>query len=349
VKVEKVLETTSIKEYNQWVSKNKTKYSGLKPFYLKSETIKWGKEYKVYYYDEDGNLRKQELIKARPGKWLSMNTSPYDGIIVLAESEDSHEAEPFGKHTIKDRLGRELCSFDWGFDEASTAGVRPLPGGIGILRTKSYPSNSYSCYAELLTWDGKIFGRIENLCHINIGSKATPNKRFMVLNSEFTAILVEDGKELWRKSFPSGIEVGISDDGQYVAIGDAGTVYVYNRNGDSLYSFCFSHIMSNPRPIFSPDDKYLIVLASGELALIDNANGKLIWKVKTEAGKPLSCVANKYIILIGSNKCYIYDFGGNLLTTIEEEQPKNWETNGDLLLIDIRDKTDLHKVVYRLK
>ena len=40
VKVEKVLETTSIKEYNQWVKKNKARYPGLKRYYLNTEGIK---------------------------------------------------------------------------------------------------------------------------------------------------------------------------------------------------------------------------------------------------------------------------------------------------------------------
>ncbi|MGQ9847753.1 MAG: hypothetical protein ACUVQP_09700 [Bacteroidales bacterium] len=40
VNVEKVLETTSIKKYNQWVKKNKARYPGLKPVYIQHEKIK---------------------------------------------------------------------------------------------------------------------------------------------------------------------------------------------------------------------------------------------------------------------------------------------------------------------
>jgi hypothetical protein len=353
VKVEKVLETTSIKGYNQWVKKNKTRYPELRPYYLNVECIKWSKGLKISYYDEDGNSTKEELLKAKLGWSIYARDFPYQGVVLLLENDESlGESAPI-VHTIKDKSGNKLFSFTWGFDYSTGAGVMFLPGGSGIFRSK-YISNSRSCYTELLSWDGKMIGQLDNFCEITIDSKATPNGKYMALLTNGTIVFVENGKELWRKTFASAVEVGISNDGQFVCIGDAGRAYVYNRSGDSLYSYCFSPCgMSNPMSKFSSENEFLVLSVPLEIALIDNETGNVLWrkKVNGDAYKRQIFFASddKYILVAYLGRVYIYDLRGHLLETIEVADSNNWEVDNDILIINMRDEYVLHKVIYKLK
>ena len=329
VKVEKVLETTSIKEYNQWVKKNKAQYPGLKRYYLNTEGIKWGKEWKIYYYNEDGDLQKEELIKAKPGWWLYVEVDWDWEKVMLVENDSSlGESSPIIT-TIKNEKGEEIFSFEWGFDYITDAGVYTLPNGIGLLRSRPYEDNPMDGYAELFTWDGRKIGRIEHLLSIDMisaiemRSVATPDKRIMVLGSggTDTAIFVENGKELWRKSPLKYLS--ISDNGEYIAGGinndGEGTIYVYHHNGNFLYSYKFSHkSRSQPRSKFSSDNRYLAATFGGQLVLFDNIRGQQIWQKECE-GMILSFAGNNnYIIVVNkrAQKIYGYDTLGNLQATI---------------------------------
>ena len=181
VKVEKVLETTSIKEYNQWVKKNRTRYPGLKPYSVKAEGLR------IYYYDEDGKIAKEELLKAKPGWDIWTFDFPYQGIVMVCESDLSLGEVAPALHTIKNRKGN-IFSFIWGFDYPTTAGVMFLPDGIGIVRSRPYESDPRSCYAELLTWTGEIIGRIEDLCGMNIASNFIPDKEQEIMTEVENAI-----------------------------------------------------------------------------------------------------------------------------------------------------------------
>lgn len=343
LKVEKVLETESIEEYNQWVMRQKAEYPRLKPFYLNVEQVKSDKEWKVIYFDDDGTVAKEEVLKAKPGWWLHVHHSSYGGIVFVVESDSSlGESSPHVR-TIKNRTGDTLSAF------ASFASGRFLPGGHGLCLIQGRENR-----AELLTWDGERIGMIENLPSFNIGSKATPDGRYMVLNSVFTAVVVKEGEELWRKTFPSAIEVGVSDDGQFIAIGDAGTVYVYNQQGDLLYSFCFSpKAMTNPRPVFSSDNRYLVASLPMELALIDNETGKSMWQQQVEGDAYYSDVhfakGAEYIVLGYLERIFIYDLAGNLLMTIRDSRIRSrWQVFDDVIIVNT-EKEEFHKVIYRLE
>ncbi len=316
VKVEKVLETTSIKEYNQWVKKNKARYPGLKPYYLKVECIKWGKKWKIYYYNEDGDLWKEELIEAKPGYWLYVRDYSQWGKIMIIESDSSlGESSPI-IHTVKNEKGEEIFTFEWGFDYPTLAGVYTLPKGIGLFR-----SNAIKNYAELLTWEGKKFGELKDIFSFTINATATPNKKFILLDNERNAILVENGNERWRKS-PSG-NLSISNNGEYISIGSnievEGIIRVYNSNGDLVYSYKFSHKgRGRPTSAFSFDNRYLAVGFSGQIALLDNVTGEQIWQKKCE-GSIVSFTKNgNYIVTVDkrAQKIYLYDILGKLQDTI---------------------------------
>jgi hypothetical protein len=316
VKVEKVLETTSIKEYNQWVKKNKAKYPGLAPYYFKVECIKWGKEWKVYYYNEDGKLSREELLKAKPGWWLYVRDYSDWGKMMLVESDSSlGESSPI-IHTIKNEKGDQIFSFEWGFDYCTYAGVYTLPNGIGLFR-----SNALENYAELLTWDGKKFGELKDIFSFTINHAATPDKKFMLLDCEGTAILIENGKERWRKS-PSG-NLNISANGEYICIGtniDAeGVIFIYNSKGDLLYTYKLPHKGSGwPTSVFSADSRHLLIAFGGQTVLLNNITGKQIWQKKCEGSIVSFAKNDEYIITVSkeAQKIYIYDTLGNLIKTL---------------------------------
>jgi WD40 repeat protein len=346
VKVEKVLETTSIKEYNQWVKQNKAKYPGLRRYYLKVECIKWGKEWKVSYYSEDGDLTKEELLIAKPGWWLYASGESDLGKVVIIESDSSLGESSPSIYTVKNEKGEEKFSFKWGYDYITGAGMYKLPGGIGLFRSKPYEDNPGDGYAELFTWDGIKISRIEHLLSIDMisasemTSVATPNKKIMVLGSGGTAILIANGKEVWRKSALGYLSV--SPDGKYIAggtnIDGEGTIYVYNYDGILLYSYKFPHkSRSQPRTKFSSNNKWLAATFGGKIAFFNNTSGQCISQKECE-GTILSFAKNdNYILTVAkrSQKIYIYDTLGNLKETLNvpygEEIKKKRTKEGEMI------------------
>ncbi|MGQ9702425.1 MAG: hypothetical protein ACUVQT_08235, partial [bacterium] len=304
-------------------------------------------------YNEEGNLWKEELLKAKPGWWLYVRDFPYQGITLVLENDSSRgESAPL-VCTIKNKRGDELFSFTWGLDFQTGAGVMFLPDGNGIFRSR-YSSNSRDCYAELLSWDGTLIGQIDNLCEITIDSKATPDKKFMILYDGSTAVIVKNGKEVCRKKFV----LNLSDDGKFICFGDTLKMHTYHvgtlENGGLLYTFLFAP--SNTGMIncaFSSNNKYLAAFSPSELILIDNETGKQLWKRKVDgdAYKRKVFFANndKHIVLAYLGRVYIFDLGGNLLKTINEPNSNNWQVYNDILIIDIRDDHILHKVIYKSK
>ena len=87
VKVEKVLETTSIKEYNQWVKRFKTEYPELRRIYVTAKLIKKTRKnesrYNIYYYDEDGKRDHTEELMGN----VFIKTSPYYNAVGIYTSD----------------------------------------------------------------------------------------------------------------------------------------------------------------------------------------------------------------------------------------------------------------------
>jgi len=348
VKVEKVLETTSIKEYNQWVKRNKARYPGLKPYLVKAEGRK------IYYYNEDGDAIKEEILKAKPGWDIWTLNFPYQGIVMVCESDLSLGEVSPAVHTIKDKKGNKLFSFTWGFDYPTKAGVMFLPDGIGIFRTRPYPQDARHCYGEMLTWDGKLIGRIENICTMSIGSKVTPDKKFMILYDGSVAVIVKNGQEVCRKKFV----LNISDDGKFICFGDTLRTHTYYvaalKDGKILFTFSFAPSTTGMiHCAFSSTNKYLAAFSPSELILIDIEAGKQLWKQKVDgdAYKRKIFFANndKYIVLAYLGRVYIVDVDGNLLKTIKVPGSNNWEVHNNILIIDVRGDYDLHKLIYKLE
>lgn len=248
---------------------------------------------------------------------------------------------------IKNMRGDTIFSFASTFHHPTGAGVRYLPDGSGL-----FIPHIDKNYAELVSWEAEKIGTIENLLRFNIGSKATPDGKYMILNSGFTAIVIKNGRELWRKNFSSAIEVSISADGQYIGIGDASVIYVYNIQGDLSYSFCFSPTgMTNHRSVFSSDNYYLVASLPMELALINNKTGDLIWRQHVEGDAYRRHVyfakGNECIVLGYLGRIYIYDLEGDLLNTIRESYT-NLEVLDDLIVLDT-EKDKFSKIIYQLK
>jgi len=345
IKVEKILNTKSIKEYNQWVKKYKTDYPLLEPFLIDIKGLT------AFHYNQNGRLVNEESFTTKEGWGMHIHTAPYIGIVVTVEYDLSQDETSPALYTIFQN-GKQLFSFSWSFDYQTHAGVRFLPMSLGIFRSKPYNQDPNNCFAELIAWDGIYIGRIDSLCTINTGSRATADGKYLILNSDYIACLVKDGIELWRKNFNSAIETSISCDGQYVCIGDSGAVYVYNQQGSELYSYVFSpQGRENPYSSFSANNQYLAVATSFDLVLIDNVTGNVVWKKSVEGDnfKRHLYFVNDYIILThtSSAKIYVYDVQGDLQTTINEPSLYCNVIN-DLIVINPQ-KNKFHKLIYRIK
>ncbi len=323
--MEKVAEIKSIKEYNQWVMRNKTRYPTLMPIRISSEVITWGEEYKIYYYNANGDVFKEEILKAKPGIWLSIEVCPYEGRVLTFEGPRSHEAEGAPSVvTAKDSQGNITCSFI-----SRGAGLFSIPS-IGF-----FTNNINKGKVEIINWNGdKIaefpskadyyeFGRME---YIN-----TPDHKYVLLSfmmgSPHVALWEENEgtyRELWQKNYSSAVEISISNDGQYSCVGDSGCVLVYNYKGNLVYSYCFpKRGRTNPVSDFSPDGKFLVCALSSQMALIDNKTGTPIWEISVpgdEFVRQVLFVKNgEYIVLthISVKMAYLYDLKGALQATVD--------------------------------
>lgn len=354
-KVEKVLETKSISEYNLWVKANKIKYPLLQPYIVRTEDLN------AYYYDSDGRLIKEITLKAKKGWGMHLISFPYAGKIMSVEYDLSQDESSPSIHSIIEDDER-LWSFTWSNHYPTHAGVMFLPNDLGIFRSQPYSNNPGNCYAELLSWDGKKMARIESLCTINIESVATPDGKYIILNGDHTLHLLKDNHVLWRKSFSSSFKVSISNDGKYICVGDSCAISIYDQQGTQLYSYVFSPRQSEiPYSRFSSDNQYLSAATSKKLMLMNNRTGELIWEkyVDGDNFKRHLFFINEYIVLTHTSKAelYLYDLKGDLLETINVSSLYcsvvddfiiiNAEGD-DFVLVNEKEKR-FHKIIYRIK
>jgi len=345
IEVEKVLETKNISEYNSWVKANKASYPLLPMYKVRAEGLR------VYYYNDDGRVPKEKTFQARDGWGMHLHSSSYTGIIMAVEYDLSQGETASSIHTVIEN-GDRLWSFTWGFDYPTNAGVRFLPNGLGIFRSRPYDKDPGNCYAELLSWDGNYITRVESLCTINIGSKATPDGRFMLLNGGYKLLLIKDNHELWRKSFTSSFKATVSNDGKYVCVGDSCAIYVYDQHGAQLYSYEFSLRGSqNPYSCFSNDNQYLAAATSNELVLFNNITGELIWRKSVDGDnfKRHLFFLNNFVILTHTSKAeiFVYDLEGCLQKTLNVSS-LYCSVVDDLIIINA-EKEKFHKIIYRIE
>jgi len=353
IKVEKVAEIKSIKEYNQWIKSNNITEQELSRIKIKSEKIVHGDEYRILYYNADGYVFMEETLNAKPNIWLGVSVFNNVGHLVTIESPRSHEAEGTDVTvTAKDSEGNITCSFT-----GSGAGLFIVPS-IGFFN-----NNINHELVEVINWDGDIIGEFPStgdLFDFGIVEYVTsPNEEYVLINfvmgPGYVALWKEDVgiyRLLWQKSFSSAVKISISQSGQYSCIGDGGYVYVYDCAGNLSYSYCFSqHGLTNPFSDFSPDGNYLVCALSSHMALIDNQTGKLMWEIPVDGDafvrQVLFMETGEYIILthFSAEKAYIYDLKGDLQATLDNVY--GCSLVDDMIICGSK-KDEFHKTVYRV-
>ena len=355
VRVEKVLETTSIKEYNQWVKKNKTKYPRLKPIYIQHEMTKIGKsstavdyepertfdppstnpfinEYNVRYYDEDGDIVKEEIIRGYVAVQVSLD---FDEILI---NKRDHPWYPEKRISIvKDNRGNIKFTKDTIFSlrftgaelyiekadiEIGATSLRLFDKNGSVIGNLEGASSPFDDYLPVANADKKFF--VE-------GYRQEPDYRPGLL-----FLYTQKGEVLWCKEFPWqekapwGLHPSISGDGQVIAIGHVNKVYVYHLNGELWREYKYEY----PHPAItalSYDGRFLAIATregGTKVMLCDNKNGKMVWNKKIE-GLVLStksrCIAmspnGRYIaLMLRPDQVYLLDEKGQIL--------KQWDLHG---------------------
>ncbi len=325
VRVEKVLETTSIKEYNQWVKKNKGKYPGLMPIYVnvkQVEKIEDGTyKYIIFYYDEEGKKRRSEEING----YVFVKVSPYYDAVGIFMSDTNTPYALRSRSIIKDQYGEIICDTQdvylafvspyFYLTIPSDDEVSPAIPTVKVFNAKNklWISTLEDCW--LLNERDVAHSYNFNFSVVSIEI----NSRF---NSQHLILLDSDGREKWRKTFIDnpeklgGINVGIAPDGSMVAVVKDEKIYIYDSSG----------ILQKEYPLPSLDfvqcgisnlGKFLFIVSRSCIIKYDNESNLELWRKKITEGTPIKVVLSKDsdygLIQFHPNVVYLIKESGDIL------------------------------------
>ncbi|MGQ9702028.1 MAG: WD40 repeat domain-containing protein [bacterium] len=323
VKVEKVLETTSIKEYNQWVKKNKARYPGLEPILVRTSHELRGTQhwYTVSYYNQDGERIKEEVLE-------DSLLSPYvpftnDRLILLRKLQgDANEV------TVKNAKGQILFKRNDIKTHLVYTGI-----GVYIEGLSVFSPVGESTVLRTFNGEGQEIGALRGLGSINVTSICTPrDKHYCVfealnaLRSTSVIVLGQTGKELWRHEIDRGVlSLFISETGSHIGVlhSNKGKIMVFNENGNLVREYTpFGENWYWILSAFSDDGKWLATGFRSGVKFYNNKTGELIWedtttlKDKADTVKYVHIMENGKFILVlcNSHNMYIFDGTGKLLS-----------------------------------
>lgn len=295
VKLESVFETSDVGEYNQWVSEHKGEYPELKPVYILGERtgVKEGiktptgktriYEYRLYYYDDNGNLVNTEDLS---GHEMKVTFSPDHDRVIIREWKDK---EPYGyyTYTVKNRRGIEI------FNKSDRIVFTPDPKRYFLI-----PYNRYMpIFTKLCRGDGREIREFNDFIFRGGAFASQDNETFLITASKghigkpYLAVIIDkDGNEISRsKEFspdPEKVEVfGLTwttnKDIAKIAVGFNGVVYVYDRSWNLLHKW---EVPSRAHPSvgLSSDGENLVTFGAKTVCLYNLEKGRLIWKNKLE-------------------------------------------------------------------
>jgi len=384
---EKVLETESVSEYNRWVKKNK--YPGLKPIYILAKHVKRGKvegyykakrtlnpssdnpyinECRIYYYDDNGSLIKEEAIKG----YVSVRVSPYFDEVLIRKGDLPYYPQKI-VNIVKDKEGNVKFTLNNVFLLRFT--------GADIY-LEDVDAEAGSKFIRIFDKNGKVIGRLEgaSFSYQSVPLSSSDKHYFLEgysnrlrAGARFLFLYSSDGKVLWRKEFhpprngPVGLYPSISGDGKVVSVGHKDKVFVYDRGGNLLREYKMEQVFPAVTSL-SYDGKLLaaaIRFKNGtKVMLYNNENGKIIWTKTIEEyppdvinSPPISISPDgKYIALkLHPDKIYLFGESGKILKQIDLHGivthpfaapgkrievvlgvPCSMEWNGDILILVIR-------------
>lgn len=332
VKVEKVLETTHVKEYNQWVKRFKTEYPELKRIYVTAKLIKkTGKNesrYSIYYYDEEGKREHTEEVMGN----VLIETSPYYNAVGIYTSDHPYI---WPSRTIIKNSRNEIVLNTVHLYLAfisphlyltvPTADVSPSDPSVKVfdVNNKLWVSELKNCW--LLNERDISYSCNLDFLVFSISTNSNHNSNNLIcLNSQ--------GHELWRKSFTDdpeklgGINVAIAPDASTIIAAKDEKIYVYDSSGVLQKEYTLPY-MSPAQCGLSDHGEYLWAVTRSSpkgrnigclIVKYNNKIGQEVWrKENILEGGPLKVVVSddgRYgLIQFHPNVIYLIDEDGNIL------------------------------------
>ena len=278
IKIEKILETGNIEEYNQWVADNKTKHADLRPIYIQIKLVKEAKsansyaevmaiertfepsinshyvsEYMILYYDRSGELKKTGNESGYLSVW------PYTEFDYVRIVKHDHPIYPSrSKFYLRDRNGNLVFPVNLDMPYVK-------PTGIGLF--VEYPITIQGGPREnqttrIFSSEGILMNTIQNFWTAD-EIYLSPDSQFLALSGlekdtdTNTIILIsKDAEELWRLDFPTPFTVNFSSP-NFITIGDKGEIYVYSTMGELVKKYRAFDSELNPLSLLTNDDKHL--------------------------------------------------------------------------------------------
>lgn len=322
VKVEKVLETTSIKEYNQWVMANKTECPELEPILIQTSCEIKGKlrRYTINYYQPDGEKLKEEILE---DSLLYVSVAITNDRIVFRRRRlnDNFDAK------VKDVQGNILFSL-------SNIKYGLVSTGIGIY----VEGLSAECPAEknttlrVFSENGQEVGMLRGFSFVSFANFCLPiDRRYCIFqgSNAYSGVpiimLNRNGKEVWRQDLkaPDVLSLFISKDGTQIGINHGSEVFVYNEDGILVHKYTpfGNHRFLVTSSAFSDNGEWLVTGLFDKINFYNNKSGSLVWedvktlKEKADTVRFVHVIKNGEFIIVLSrlHNMYIFDKNGQLL------------------------------------
>jgi len=325
VKVEKILETHNVNEYNQWILANQQKYINLEPVLISAVTDNQGGKIQhiIDYYQISGSRRSREIVS-------NDSNATYIDVSVSNTHNRLHifkfRANEIFETIIKDSEGEVILS---------------KPYAVSYLATDIYieslnPEYQYTqeTCIRVLNQDGIITDRLMGIIGIDRDQCYIPyNKTFAVFRgipassysvNDIFFCLNNQGKKIWRKTFCGPSSIFISDDGSYVGLNHGDTTSVYLLNGTLFRRYTAPNNGNiSMKGAFSDNGEWLAVGCRSKIRLFNNGSGELVWEEEKSLAKNddvirfIGIVGNlDYVVIISrSHMLYIYNVTGDLIHT----------------------------------
>jgi hypothetical protein len=328
LRVEKVLETTTVKAYNQWIKANKENFPELKPTFIQVEdsVINDRRTIKIFYYNEDGEIVNKEEILRKPSSGFINLRIPKEGDRIIFEVHDEIPGkERFAAQVVvKDKIGRELFSLN------NVYTLLYIETGVYI---EEFPlaSCALGVGARIYNEEGQQIGLLRNIGEgIELNSIKVPeDKRYAVFsfignNSSELVLIDKKGREIWRKKFTnvSHVPTFISKDGSYIGINYKDRVFLYNEKGTLLKEYSpFGNTELTLKNSLSSDGRFLVTGLESKIFLYDNQDCKQLWQKEISESLSVKSVDftndSKYVIVgCKPHVILIADINGNIIKTL---------------------------------
>ncbi|MCK4250697.1 hypothetical protein KAX97_04590 [candidate division WOR-3 bacterium] len=322
VKVEKVLETTSIKEYNQWVKQNKVKCPKLEPILIQSSHEIRGvlRQYTIRYYNQNGEKLKEETLQ---DSLLSIYVPFTNDRLILRKKLQGDANEV----TVKNAEGQVLFKRDDIRTHLAYTGIGVYVEGLSA----ECPADE-NTVLRIFNENGQEIGTLRGFGFINLLNICAPNdRRYCVFEGGNpyhgipVIMLNRTGKELWRYEIDRGvISLFISKTGLHIGIlhSNKGKILVFDENGNLVQEYTpFGENWYWILSAFSDDGQWLVTGFHSKVKFYNNKTGALVWedtvtlKEKADTVKYVHSMKNGdfIIVLCNSHNIYVFDTTGKLL------------------------------------